>query len=133
MSNKKVSVDDFMASCGLIFDQYKDSIEEIMTDEIDSASKEALKKLKSDSPRQSGEFAKSWKRKVTGKDTPRPSATLYNDKYQLVHLLEYGHINVLWGHRITTTEGKHFVAPINDWVQSEFERRLSIRITEGSG
>lgn len=133
MSNKKMTVDEFMASCGLILDQYKDSIEEIMEDEIEVTTKEALKKLKSESPKQSGEFAKSWRRKVNGKGTPKPSAVLYNDKYQLVHLLEYEHINVLWGHRVTTTGGKHFIAPINEWLHSEFERRLSIRISEGAG
>lgn len=116
---------------GDILDDYASNLEVVLTEEVEDVSKEGVKRLKADSPG-NGDFAKGWKRKVEGKNTTRPTAVLYNTKYPLAHLLEFGHVMVLWGKRTNRfVEGKHFVAPINDWIQSELEDNIQVRISKG--
>lgn len=62
----------------------KDNIEKEIDDSID----DALKKLRTKSPKRTGKYAKSWKVRNT-----KNKHTIYNERYQLTHLLEHGHLS----------------------------------------
>ena len=53
--------------------------------------KDTVRELKATSPKKTGEYAKSWKYKVEGTITGS-KLVVYNQKYQLTHLLENGHL-----------------------------------------
>lgn len=59
---------------------------------VDDVAKEAVKDLKADSPRRSGQYAGDWTRKMAYENTRTKRNTVYNKgHYQLTHLLENGH------------------------------------------
>lgn len=132
MATEKVNIGKLSNEVMDMLNEYNNSVEVVLTEELDSVSKEGVKKLKGESPKQSGEYAKSWKRKMTGKNTLHPEIVLYNEKYQLTHLLEFGHIKVLWGNRTNSMVAPIMhIAPINDWCQENVVDNVSMRISKG--
>lgn len=73
--------------------EYRDVTVDKMKQAIDKVSKEAVKELKSDSPKRTGAYAQSW----TSKSVKMPTEwgyekTVFNKKhYRITHLLEKGH------------------------------------------
>ena len=76
-----------------ILDEYQDVTVDKMKAAIDKVSKDAVRELKSTSPKRTGAYAKDWaaKKEPVSKNTAY-SKVVYNKKhYRLTHLLEYGH------------------------------------------
>lgn len=79
-----------------ILSEYKEEVLEGMANVREEVAKETVKELKSTSPKKKGvgggKYAKGWKvSNVRGK------IVIHNKKYQLTHLLEYGHAKVNGG------------------------------------
>lgn len=66
--------------------QYTAEVEEELEKAKDEVSKDAVKQLKANSPKNTGKYAKGWTRKKQGK-----GYVIHNRRYQLTHLLEHGH------------------------------------------
>jgi hypothetical protein len=118
--------------------EFADIEVQTMQDVFLQVGKETAEELKRTSPRmdssRGGAYAKDWKYKRT--TTNRKGASRYADvviynakHYQLTHLLENGHIKVLWGKRTNDT-----VEPIPHIHQAEknaidkVERELKIKL-----
>lgn len=72
--------------------EYSEEVAEIMKKEAKATARKTVKSLKQTSPKRSGEYAKSWKQKVTKESIGSITVTVYNDKKPgLIHLLENGH------------------------------------------
>lgn len=69
--------------------EYTDEVVEKVEESADRRTKEGVKLLKENSPKETGEYAKSWSRKKQ-----KGSYIIHNKKYQLTHLLEKGHAKV---------------------------------------
>lgn len=110
----------------MLLKQYYPNVVETTTDVIDEVSKEAVKKLKQDSPKGAkGKYAKGWTRKVeTGRLTV--GATVYgkHGTYQLAHLLEHGHAKRGGGR----TESLVHIAPVEQWAIDEAYERIMHRL-----
>lgn len=77
-----------------VFDEYIDEIDEVVKEEADVAINEAKNELKIISPKDIGDYAKSWRAGTRQKGKRFYSRAVYNLKYyRLTHLLEFGHIN----------------------------------------
>ena len=82
-----------------ILDEYQDVTVDKMKAAIDKVSKDAVRELKSTSPKRTGAYAKDW----AAKNIPQTKAvayqkTVYNKKhYRLTHLLEKGHRKINGG------------------------------------
>lgn len=71
--------------------KYKDGIEDQIAAALTDVSKEALREVKSTSPKRTGRYAKGWKIDKT-RTSCKFSFVIYNkDHYRLTHLLENGH------------------------------------------
>ena len=117
--------------------EYGKTTSEEVTDIIESVGKEARDRVKDASPRRKGAYKRGWKFKVEKRGNST-KITVYNAKYMLTHLLEFGHRTRFGtGKRGRTYGRKTFVspqphiAPVNDWAQSEFERRLRKKLGGG--
>mgnify|MGYP003319927550 CR=1 FL=1 len=79
----------------------------------------AVKDLKKNSPKKSGKYSKSWKKKIE-KSRIGSNCVIYNEKYYLTHLLENGHANRDGGR----TPAKPHIAPVNESIQKDFEEEI---------
>ena len=89
----KTTVDDLSKAIQKTLAEYEGVTIESMKSAVDKASKEAVRELKSSSPKRNGAYARSWtskKKKLVNKYAYEK--TVYNkDHYRLTHLLEKGH------------------------------------------
>lgn len=117
--------------------EYGKTTSEDLESVIESVGKEACQQVKATSPRRKGGYRRGWKFKVEKRGTTT-TIIVHNTKYMLTHLLEFGHRTRLGtGKRGRTYGRKSFVtaqphiAPVNDWAQKEFERRLRQKLGGG--
>ena len=100
---------------------YQDGVIPAMNEAIDEVAKEAVRKLKSGSPRRSGKYARNW---TYQKDKARITvgAVVYGKKptYRLAHLLEFPHL-MRNGKR---SKPEIHIEPVADWVQTETLNRM---------
>lgn len=89
----KTNVDGLAQAIQKTLAEYEGVTIESMKAAVDKASKEAVRELKSSSPKRNGAYARSWtskKKKLANKYAYEK--TVYNkDHYRLTHLLEKGH------------------------------------------
>lgn len=89
----KTTVDDLSKAIQKTLAEYEGVTIESMEAAVDKASKEAVRELKSSSPKRSGAYARGWTSKKTKLANKYAyEKTVYNkDHYRLTHLLEKGH------------------------------------------
>lgn len=89
----KTNVDGLAQAIQKTLAEYEGVTIESMKAAVDKASKEAVRELKSSSPKRNGAYARSWtskKKKLASKYAYEK--TVYNkNHYRLTHLLEKGH------------------------------------------
>ena len=94
-----VTVNELAKLIAKELEEYSEEIEQIVKNEIEAVAKETLKSLKNDPIVKgfdgTGEYAKSFyikdQYKVRGKNKGFYKLTVHNKKYQIGHLLEFGH------------------------------------------
>lgn len=122
--NFKEVVEDYLYS-------YNTDVYEALYESIDEVSKEAVKKLKAESPKgATGDYAKGWTRQLD-KGRLTVGATVYGKSgtYQLAHLLEHGHATRKGGR---TKEIVH-IKPVEEWAVNECESRMLDKLVKGVG
>ena len=92
-----------------------------------TAAKAAVKELKAGAPRQTGEYAKSWKTKTTKKRTGAETV-IYSTKPGLPHLLEYGHQVVVNGQNVGHARAYPHIKEAEETANRLFETELERRI-----
>lgn len=125
-----ISPDKLSAEVAQILGQFEHGVSTALDEVSEEVAKEAVKKLKSVSPvgtgAWKGHYARKWKaKKVDGK------FVVYNEKYQLTHLLENGHDVVSHGKVAGHVPGKPHIKPVEEWVQEEVPKKLEEAIERG--
>ncbi len=104
---------------------YTNEIEKKIDNAAEEKTKELVSELKKTSPKSKKngrkKYAKSWTSKKIGN-----KHVVYNKKYQLTHLLEYGHAKVNGGR----VEGKPHIKPAEEKANKEFLDEVE-RVIEG--
>ena len=100
---------------------YSEDVSDKMQEVVPKVAKDAAKKLRSESPKRTGKYAKGWTTTVE-KGRLTVSATIHGKSgtYQLAHLLEHGHANRGGGR----TPGQVHIAPVEEWAVEEVERKI---------
>lgn len=117
MSNVKVTgLADEIIKC---LSQYTEDVTEALEETKGKLADEAVRKLKTTSPRKSGKYARGWRSRKVGK-----KYIVHNTRYQLTHLLEKGHAKRNGG-RVAAIP---HIAPVEKEIQNkaidEFKRIL---------
>ena len=87
-----VSVDDLASAINEALQEYRDLAAEDMKRVINEAGKTIRKEIKARAPKESGQYAKSWRVKKIHEDSQSVELMVYSPKrYFLTHLLEHGH------------------------------------------
>ena len=114
-----------------IFQQLGVQVDTAFQEAMDEVGKEAVRRLRADSPKghgsKRGHYATGWTYKKANVRKGMFSAKVYNkNKPGLAHLLEFGHEKIdRNGDSHGVKSGNVHIQPVNDWVQSELPRRIS--------
>ena len=105
--------------------EYAELATEDMKEAVKHASTTVRKEIKANAPADTGKYAKSWTAKKVRETSQTLTMVVHSkNRYQLAHLLEYGHAKRNGGR----VEGKAHIAPAEQngtrQLQEEIERAL---------
>lgn len=124
--SKNISINNLGSAIQDVLEEYQEKVEETVKEVLPKVGKEAVKELKSTSPKRTGRYAKGWKSEVE-ETRIGTTVTVYNsDRYQLTHLLEKGHANRGGGRtaarpHIRPTE-QHAIKNAVDYLKKNLEK-----------
>lgn len=128
----EMSIDDLNLTkeVGKILQTFGKGVSDAVDRASDEVAKRAVQKLRSSSPvgpgTWGGHYARKWKVKIVG-----GKRVVYNEKYQLTHLLEYGHDVIVNGKVRGHAPAQPHIKPVEEWAQEEFEKELESQIERG--
>ena len=105
----RVDINGFADAVQDILNEYGDKAFDVMQEVLPKVAKDTVKELKNTSPKDKGNYAKSWATK-TSKTRVGCECVVYNKEYYLTHLLENGHKKVRGG----SVPGQKHIAPAAD-------------------
>lgn len=123
--NLRVKLDEFSDAVGKLLSEYGDEIITASREAMDPVMTEAQKRVKAASPKKTGRYRKSWKKKVE-KTRFGSTGVVYASSpyYRLNHLIEHGHALVKGGRKAGRVKGITHIAPVNEWAQEQYERSI---------
>jgi hypothetical protein len=111
-----------------ILNEFRDVEFEVLQDALQTAGKDAVKELKSTSPKKSGKYARDWAVKKTTKKGV-VEVTVYNkNHYQLTHLLENGHALVKGGRKIGYVKPEPHIKKAEENATEKAESELKVKL-----
>lgn len=120
---------DKITDINAILNEFRDVEVEAMQDALITAGNEAVKELKSTSPKRSGKYAKDWAVKKVAKKNGAIEVTVYNKKhYQLTHLLENGHALVRGGRKIGFVKPFPHIKKAEENAINKVESELKVKL-----
>lgn len=140
MANTTINIGDIgrlSATIESYLKEYEKDVTFATQQSIDEVSKEAVNKLKKNSPRgKSGRYGKGWAVKKGTMKRAQYDSTIYNKTAPgLAHLLENKHRIVdrnRQSHGVTNPAsgkgGQVHILPVDEWVEQELPRRISQKI-----
>lgn len=108
-------MNDWSKEIQRMLDGYVKDVDDAVKEVLPKVGKDAVKELKTTSPKRTGKYAKGWKQKV---ETERIGSklTVYNStSYQLTHLLENGHASRSGGF----VSGRPHIKPAQDKAEKK--------------
>lgn len=118
-----IKIDDLASTIAKELTEYSQEVTDGLKKDIRTVAKECAKEIKINSPKDTGEYAKSWGTKVLYEGTNDIRISVYNKKhYQLAHLLEYGHDKVNGGR----VEGKPHIRPAEEHAEQKLIKKVKV-------
>lgn len=132
MSNS-IKPEDLQKAVEEYLTEYVEDIEEGVKDTTDTLTKEAVKDLKQESPREQGTrdkpYYKGWTRQKGKINKGRYTIKIHNKtNYQLTHLLEFGHATRNGGR----TKAQPHIRPIEEKYNKLYEQSITTVIKRRS-
>lgn len=125
-----ISIDKLAKEIADALSEYSREVVEKVDASSEKAGKDAVKRLKQTSPKDTGEYAKSWTMK-TDRLFGQPSKRIIHVKaphYRLAHLLEFGHAKVGGGR----VEGRPHIRTAEQEVIEQFTKEVEEAIRSGT-
>lgn len=107
-----------------LLDSYDAEVQKVVDDTAKQIVKEGVNKLKSSSPKKTGEYAGGWKSRKEGN-----GYVIFNGKKPgLTHLLEHGHITRNQYGTWKRTPAHPHIKAVETWVNNEFTNQVEKKI-----
>ena len=116
-----VRIDDMTDEIMRHLERYAELAALDVKEAVSVTAKECRKEISKNAPRDTGQYAKTWRTKVTAENAVSRTVTVYSSAYQLVHLLEHGHITRNGTGR---TQAQPHVAPAEEHAGTALEERI---------
>lgn len=117
--------ENFSVQMKNVLEEYSEQISEVVSDAMVDIGKEAVTKLKSTSPKKSGEYARGWRIKKTRANRRNIDVTVYNiKKPSLTHLLENGHVIRNKYGTFGRVGGRKHIEPVAEWAETELTQTI---------
>ena len=123
-----MSGQDLQAQVEALLNQYGKQCSEVVNEAVHEVSKEALKKLKKESPKRTGLYKKGWKVKKNN-DKFSANDILYGKEastYAIAHLLEHGHATRNGGRTAPIPHVKN----VEEWAQKALVDTVEKKLKE---
>lgn len=119
---------DLSAEIEKLLEEEYDRVSEILEESSEKVAEEAVKELKSNSPKKSGKYRLSWANKKSKNWGIGVNNTIHNKKhYRLTHLLEFGHAKVNGGR----VEARPHIEAVEQRAMKKFEDAIRRGIENG--
>lgn len=116
----------FSSQIAQILEDYGKEVKEVVNESIEAEAPKIVKELKKTSPKDRGEYAKGWKKKVDKDRLDGIAITVYNEKhYRLTHLLEKGHA-LRGGGR---TSPQPHIAPAQEKAEQDIIKEITEKLS----
>lgn len=126
-----MTVADLTAQINKLLSEYVKDVDSTMLKTEEEVAKEAIKKLKADSPRSKQSrhkhYADTWAVDTKAK-SKYAETIIYNKQGQLTHLLENGHEIVRNGRVVGHAKPQVHIKPVEEWVKEEMVKRMEEKL-----
>ena len=124
-----ISIDQLAEVIASSLSEFTEDVVKIIDVSSNKISKEAVAKLKVTSPKDKGNYAKSWRVKTDKKLGQPDTRTVYvaAPHYRLTHLLEFGHAKVGGGR----VQAIPHIRPVEKEIEEQFTREVTEAIKNG--
>lgn len=121
----KIGLDKLASEVMAGLRDYSEEVAEGMKDSIKEAADVVKKEIRSNAPKRTGAYAKSWTTKKTAEKSHSITMVVYSkNRYQLTHLLEFGHAKRNGGRVQAQPHIADAQAKGEDTLDKEIRRRL---------
>ena len=122
---------DLTSQIAEIFDEYNRDMKRKVNNSVDVVGKESVSRLKSTSPKKSGDYAKGWRLKRTRGNNGINDVVIHNaTDWHLTHLLENGHVIRNKKGTYGRTNGIKHIAPVEEYFNSEVVAEIERELGE---
>ena len=126
----KVSIDGLAAAIEKELNTYDGQVAVATKQAVEKVAESCRKEISQNAPERTGNYAKSWKKKLAYYSAKENRYTIYSTKYQLTHLLEYGHSKWVYGYYMGgRVSAKPHIRPAEENAEkdliAEIKRKLS--------
>lgn len=103
-----------------IIDEYSKRVQNATQVAVQRVGRESVKRLRNNSPRKSGSYARGWRLKTIKMKSGLIDVVVHNaTDYQLTHLLERGHVVRNAKGVFGRAPAHPHIAPVEQWANSE--------------
>lgn len=122
-----VSVGNLGAEIAATLDEYSSQAAGDVKKVVDQVTEECLSEIRRDSPKDTGDYQKGWRKKKAFENSTQLRNVIHNaTDYQLTHLLEKGHAKAGGGR----VEGIPHIAPAEERAVKSLEERVKAVLSE---
>lgn len=122
----KVSIDGLADAITQVLTEYGDQCVVASKRAVEKTAEECRKDIMNGATVFKGtKYAKSWRKKLVFSSADETRYTIYSTRYQLAHLLEYGHAKWIYGYYTGgRVEGKPHIRPAEERAEQNLIREL---------
>ena len=109
-------------------EEYAGQVDDMVKQAVNQVTDECLEEIRQNSPKDTGDYQKGWRKKKTFENGSQLRNVVYNaTDYQLTHLLEKGHAKV-GGGRVA---GIPHIAPAEEHAAKSLEEKIKRGVSGG--
>ena len=118
-------METLMVQMDRILEEYNERVKHVTEVAMNRVSRECVKKLRSSSPKKTGDYAKGWAfEKAISHGSTVDYIVRNKTDYQLTHLLEHGHVVINAKGEFGRAPAHPHIKPVEEWANNELPNEI---------